>query len=92
MTLSKREPLVLRFNQHIDDFSTFAVPLEDGCTDCGGTGEKKEEDRYDRYNKTCFYCEGSGVVLNDNGRAIIQLMSFYTKSKDSEVLLAQRNL
>lgn len=83
-----REPLKLVFDQYIDALSGKAIPLEDVCTDCEGKGERSN---YERYNKTCSHCGGSGVVLNDNGRAIIQLISCHMKSSDSNVLVAQRD-
>jgi len=82
-----REPLFLLYNQHIDAFSARCIALEDRCAACNGKGVSSDDHDY---NKKCSHCEGCGVVLNDNGRAIIELMSFYTKSKDSDVLLARR--
>lgn len=88
----KRDRLYLVFDQHIDALSTKAIALEDICNDCGGSGERDREKCYYDYGKDCPNCDGHGVVLNDNGNAIIELMSRYTKSKDSDVLLAKRIL
>lgn len=87
MNFSAREPLKLILPS-FDESNRYLV-LEDVCADCEGKGERPN---YDRYNKTCGYCNGFGVILNDNGKVIIQLISDHMKSNDSNVILAQRNL
>ena len=84
-----REPLTICIHPPYDSERHGLVYLESPCESCNGKGEN-EELRYSGYDRTCNACEGSGVVLNDNGRAVLELVTTYLKSKDSNVLIAQR--
>lgn len=89
MNFSKRDPLMLILPSFDEDRRYLS--LESPCEDCKGTGERDKDGLYYDRSKICSYCEGRGVVLNVNGKAIIELMSCYTKSKDSDVLLAKKD-
>jgi len=49
-------------------------PLEKVCAECGGSGK----DWYDEnQGKPCWKCDGTGHVVTDEGKAILQLIAHH---------------
>ena len=57
---------------------TCHIELEDVCPTCRGTLLVDDVDiNGDKIKRFCTNCNQHGTVLNDNGRAVIQLMKDY---------------
>lgn len=56
---------ILRVPFEGDDVLT--IPLERACPDCNGEGGSS-------HNWTCGRCLGTGIILTDNGEAILAVV------------------
>jgi DnaJ-class molecular chaperone len=62
----------------------WTLPLEEVCPDCQGEGTRVIADSPQR--RWCQTCDGNGVLLTDNGEAILCLVEKYLPSQEIRVL------
>jgi DnaJ-class molecular chaperone len=61
------------------------VDLEENCPDCQGEGSRVVGDNPNRLRK-CATCDGRGVLLTDNGQAVVTLVETHLSRREVRVL------
>lgn len=58
------------------------IDLEENCPDCQGEGSRIVGSRL----RKCLVCDGRGMLLTDNGQAVITLVETHLTRKEVQVL------
>jgi DnaJ-class molecular chaperone len=61
------------------------IDLEANCPDCQGEGSRVIAGWPKRLQK-CLTCDGKGVLLTDNGQAVVTLVEAHLSRRDVQVL------
>jgi DnaJ-class molecular chaperone len=61
------------------------VDLEENCPDCQGEGSRLAGG-WDIHLEKCLTCDGRGVLLTDNGQAVVTLVETHLSRREVQVL------
>jgi DnaJ-class molecular chaperone len=62
------------------------VDLEENCPDCQGEGSRRLGAEFCWLLQKCLACDGRGVLLTDNGQAVVTLVETHLSRREVHVL------